>query len=74
MKIVQILIKVPPVNSEVLVDLKNINTPGWVCRGWRFHLTSVDTMFFDNYNLSSILPILVNFEHSNPWHKQKFSH
>ena len=27
MKIVQILIKVPPVNSEVLVDLKNIESP-----------------------------------------------
>jgi hypothetical protein len=27
MKFVQILIKVPPVNSEVLVDLKNIESP-----------------------------------------------
>jgi hypothetical protein len=27
MKNVQILIKVPPVNSEVLVDLKNIESP-----------------------------------------------
>ena len=27
MKIVQNLIKVPPVNSEVLVDLKNIESP-----------------------------------------------
>jgi hypothetical protein len=28
MKIVQILLKVSPVNSEVLVDLKNIQSPG----------------------------------------------
>jgi hypothetical protein len=31
MKIVPILIKkVPPVKSEVLVDLKNIESPGWI--------------------------------------------
>jgi hypothetical protein len=29
MKIVQILIKIPAVNSEVLADLKNVESPAW---------------------------------------------